>query len=93
MLGLSWMRWGIIIVGGVLAGLLLAAALPHHAGPMMHSGRVIGPGAGAAPPFVIYLPYVLMLGGLVLGALNRNNAAFLTFAGTAITAGLTLAAK
>jgi hypothetical protein len=94
MFGLSWKHWLAILVGGVAVGLVLSAILPHGPGLVMRSAPGLPPiYRPTRAPITIYLPWVLVLGGFVFGVLFRKNAAFLTFAGSAITAGVTLLAK
>ena len=93
MLALSWKQWAAILVGGIAAGLLISWLLPHHPPEVLHhaSKRGAPPApAPAAPSLMAYFPWILVFSGVVLGAFNRKNTAFLTFAGTIVTAGVTL---
>ena len=95
MTALSWKQWAAILVGGVAVGLAISFILPHDTTVFHHAYRR-GPGAPTAPAapsslsLLGYLPWILVFAGVVLGTLNRNNTAFLTFAGTIVTAGVTL---
>ena len=91
MRSLSWKHWALILVGGVAAGILISWLLPHHPTVFHHDARKgPAPAPASATSLIVYLPWILVFAGVVLGTLNRNNTAFLTFAGTIITAGVTL---